>query len=58
MYNQTGYLGFQRPDGTGHVLNYIYIEKRYYVFDFSAHVYERKGEKCKRNRKTNRLYKS
>lgn len=47
MYNHTGYLGFQRPDGTGHVLNYIYIEKRYYVFDFSAHVYERKEKSVK-----------
>lgn len=47
LYKQTGYLGFQRPDGTGHILNYIYIGKKYYIFDFSSHTYERKDRSVK-----------
>ncbi|MGM0125498.1 hypothetical protein IGI37_002897 [Enterococcus sp. AZ194] len=33
-FDEVGMLSLFRPNGTGHVFNYIYHKKKYYVFDF------------------------
>jgi hypothetical protein len=35
-YPETGYIGFFRPDVSGHVINYIYKNNWYYIIDISA----------------------
>jgi hypothetical protein len=41
QYKERGYLEFTRPDGTGHVINFIYHKDFYYIIDISAMVYNR-----------------
>ena len=35
-YHERGYLHFLRPDGSGHVLNYILLNGKYYIIDMTA----------------------
>ncbi|MBC8559266.1 hypothetical protein [Fumia xinanensis] len=37
-YEQVGYLGYIRPDLSGHVMNYIYHNSHYYIIDPTTQV--------------------
>jgi hypothetical protein len=39
-YSETGYLCFTRPDGTGHVMNYIVYNNLYYIIDLTAMTFD------------------
>jgi hypothetical protein len=41
QYTQRGYFEFTRPDGCGHVFNYIYYHNFYYIIDLTAMIYNK-----------------
>lgn len=45
-YERKGYLLFNRPDGSGHVMNYFYINNRYYIVDLSTMTAENSRRIC------------
>ena len=36
LYSEKGYFQWIRPDGSGHVINYFYVNDQYYLVDMSA----------------------
>jgi hypothetical protein len=47
QYEQRGYVHFTRPDGTGHVLNFIFYHGFYYIVDLTAMLDDRAALCCK-----------
>lgn len=43
-YENKGHLYICRPDGSGHIINYIYLDKYFYIFDGSTMTLERAGD--------------
>lgn len=46
-YPETGYLCFIRPDGTGHVMNYIVYNNSYYIIDLTPMTFDKAVTCCK-----------
>lgn len=45
-YLQKGCILCSRENGFGHVINYIYHNSKFYIFDLSTMLYENKNEVC------------
>jgi hypothetical protein len=46
-YPLRGYIGFTRPDASGHIFNYYYIDGFYYLVDANAMLYNYAPKCCK-----------
>ncbi|GHU76490.1 hypothetical protein FACS189461_4100 [Spirochaetia bacterium] len=47
IYQDRGYIMFSRPDGSGHVMNYVFFDNAYYILDLTAMTYEKAGDCCR-----------
>jgi hypothetical protein len=46
-YPQDGYFGYSRPDSSGHIFNYFFINGYYYIIDINTMLYNNAYKCCK-----------